>query len=108
MKFLFSLILACMVILVFSRKNVLAESVTEEKTPLETFLAKQTGSENVDQAMKTIFVEFLKANNLTNYKEAQVFLGAQKRLFGCRDSCCKRKWGICYRWCWRCSGGIGK
>ena len=69
----------------------------------------ETGSENVDELMKSIYVEFLKENNLIHSPEGQSFLDLPK---GCSDRCCKKVLGICIKWCFECNGiggsiGIG-
>ena len=107
MKFLFNLAIACIFVLVCIGMNASAKETTE-KTPLELYLTNQTGSQDIDQAMKTIFTEFLKENNLTQYKEAKLFIAESKKINnvrGCSLKCCKKKWGICYRWCLNCSIG---
>jgi hypothetical protein len=58
--------------------------------------------------MKSIYVESLKENNLSD-KEGQVLLDSIK---GCSDRCCKKVLGICIKWCFECFGipgsiGIG-
>jgi hypothetical protein len=62
--------------------------------------------------MKSIYVEFLKENNLSHTKEGQVLLDSIK-IPGCSDRCCKKVLGVCIKWCFECLGipgsiGIGK
>ena len=106
MKFLFNIAIACIFVLVCMGMNASAEETTE-KTPLELYLTNKTGSQDIDQVMKTIFVEFLKANNLTQYKEAKLYIAGTKRILGCKDSCCRRVLGICVKWCYNCPFGSG-
>ena len=49
------------------------------------------------------------AKSMSIPKEANAAkaFAANAKILGCKDSCCKKKWGICYKWCFSCPFGSG-
>lgn len=73
-------------------------------------LKNQTDSNELDETMKNIFLEYLKKNNLTDTTHAKLLEILSKDEKGCKSRCCKKVLGICIKWCFDCgviSGGIG-